>query len=48
MRLQEFFRKDGFVYIMNGEAIEEDEDTRSTGKFSNNYIWEENLGDASS
>ena len=38
--------KDGFVYIMNGEAIEEDEDARSAGKFSNNYIWEETLGDA--
>jgi len=46
MGLQEFFRKDGFVYIMNGEAIEEDEDARSAGKFSNNYIWEETLGDA--
>ncbi|MBE6084863.1 MAG: hypothetical protein E7203_05240 [Selenomonas ruminantium] len=32
MGLQEFFRKDGFVYIMNGEAIEEDEDTRIAGK----------------
>ena len=31
---------------MNGEAIDEDEDARSTGKFSNNYIWEETLGDA--
>ena len=38
--------KDGFVYIMNGEAIEEDEDARSAGKFSNNYIWEETIGDA--
>ena len=38
--------KDGYVYIMNGEAIEEDEDARSAGKFSNNYIWEETLGDA--
>jgi len=38
MGLQEFFRKDGKFY----------EDARSAGKFSNNYIWEENLGDASS
>ena len=38
--------KDGYVYIMNGEAIEEDEDARSAGKFSNNYIWEERVGDA--
>lgn len=38
--------KDGFLYIMNGEAVEEDEDERSSGKFSNNYIWEERLGDA--
>ena len=38
--------KDGFVYIMNGEAIEEGEDARSAGKFSNNYIWEETIGDA--
>ena len=38
MGLQEFFRKDGKFY----------EDARNAGKFSNNYIWEENLGDASS
>jgi hypothetical protein len=38
--------KDGYIYIMNGEAVEEDEDERSAGKFSNNYIWEERLGDA--
>ena len=38
--------KDGYVYIMNGEAVEEAEDARSAGKFSNNYIWEETLGDA--
>ncbi len=37
---------DGFVYIMNGEALEEDEDSRSLGEFSSNYIWEEKLGDA--
>lgn len=38
--------KDGFVYIMNGEAIAEDDDPRSAGKFSGNYIWEENIMDA--
>ncbi len=38
--------RDGFVYIMNGEAIEEDGDPRSLGQFSSNYIWEEKLGDA--
>lgn len=38
--------KDGYLYIMNGEAVEEDEDARSAGKFSNNYIWEETVGDA--
>lgn len=38
--------KDGFIYIMNGEAIEEDEDKRSAGIFSNNYVWEETIGDA--
>lgn len=31
----------GFVYMINGEAIEEDNDPRSRGKFSGNYIWEE-------
>ena len=35
--------KSGFIYMMNGEAIEEDNDPRSHGKFSGNYIWEENL-----
>lgn len=38
--------KDGFIYIMNGEAIEEDEDKRSAGVFSSNYIWQETIGDA--
>ncbi|MBQ7567513.1 beta-lactamase family protein [bacterium] len=44
-----FFRPgtgDGFVYILNGTALEIDEDKRSLGKFSSNYIWEENLTDA--
>lgn len=35
--------KDGFIYIMNGEAIAEDDDPRSAGNFSGNYIWEENI-----
>ncbi len=34
--------KTGFIYMMNGAAISE-EDSRSAGKFSGNYIWEENL-----
>ena len=38
--------KSGFVYMMNGTAIEEDNDPRSLGKFSSNYIWEENIVDA--
>ncbi len=38
--------KDGFVCITNGEAVEEDLDPRSMGKFSGNYIWEEKLADA--
>lgn len=38
--------RDGFLYIMNGEAVEEDVDSRSKGRFSGNYIWEENLADA--
>ena len=44
-----FFRpgtKDGFVYIMNGEAVAEDDDPRSAGRFSSNYIWEEEIMDA--
>ena len=38
--------KDGFLYVMNGEAVEEDVDLRSRGRFSGNYVWEENLADA--
>ena len=37
--------KDGFVYIMNGEGMAE-EDERSHGEFSNNFIWEEKVMDA--
>jgi D-alanyl-D-alanine carboxypeptidase len=38
--------KNGFLYIMNGEAVAEDDDPRSAGKFSGNYIWEENIMNA--
>ena len=44
-----FFRpgtKDGFLYALNGVGIELDEDPRSTGQFSGNYIWEEKIMDA--
>lgn len=35
----------GFAYVMNGEALAEDDDPRSAGRFSSNYIWEENVMD---
>lgn len=38
--------KTGFIYMMNGEAIEEDSDPRSHGNFSGNYIWEEKIMDS--
>lgn len=38
--------KTGFVFMMNGEAVEEDNDPRSCGEFSNNYIWEEKIMNA--
>ena len=44
-----FFRpgtKDGFLYALNGVGIELDEDPRSVGQFSGNYIWEEKIMDA--
>jgi len=44
-----FFRpntRDGFVYMLNGEAFAEDDDPRSHGIFSDNYIWEEKIMDA--
>ncbi|MCR5176916.1 MAG: beta-lactamase family protein [Anaerovibrio sp.] len=37
--------KDGFVYIMNGIGISED-DPKSHGKFSSNFLWEEKVTDA--
>ena len=37
--------KNGFIYMMNGTAIDEDNDLRSKGKFSGNYIWEETIMD---
>ena len=44
-----FFRpntRDGFVYMLNGEAIAQDLDPRSHGSFSDNYIWEEKIMNA--
>lgn len=38
-------RKDGFLYMMNGEAVPEDSE-ESKGQFSSNYIWEERILDA--
>ncbi|MBO4780119.1 MAG: beta-lactamase family protein, partial [Selenomonadaceae bacterium] len=41
-----FFRpatKDGFIYMLNGTAIDEDFDSRSRGQSSTNYIWEEKI-----
>lgn len=38
--------KNGFLYMMNGEAVAEDDDPRSEGKFSGHYVWEENIMDA--
>ena len=35
--------KSGFVYMLNGQAIEPYKDPRSKGKLSGNYIWEEKL-----
>lgn len=35
----------GFAYVMNGEALAEDDDPRSAGRFSSNYIWEEKVMD---
>ena len=37
---------DGFVYMMNGEPVEKDINSRSHGKFSCNYIWEEQVSNA--
>lgn len=38
--------KTGFIYMMNGEAVEEDVDPRSRGEFGGNYIWEEKIMNA--
>ena len=43
-----FFRagtKDAFLYVANGHCLDEDNDPRSKGKFSDNYIWEEKIGE---
>lgn len=37
--------KNGFLYMMNGTALDETSDPRSRGKFSGNYIWEEKIMD---
>ena len=37
---------DGFAYMLNGEPVAKEIDSRSRGKFSNNYIWEEHISDA--
>ena len=37
--------KNGFIYMMNGTAIDEENDPRSKGQFSGNYIWEEKIMD---
>ena len=37
--------KTGFIYMMNGETMDEDA-PRSHGNFSGNYIWEEKIMDA--
>ena len=35
----------GFAYVMNGEALAEDDDPRSAGQFSRNYILGEKVMD---
>ena len=35
--------KSGAVFMINGTAIEPDTNPQSRGKFSNSYIWEENI-----
>lgn len=34
---------DGLIYMINGLALDEDNDPRAQGRFSANYIWEEKL-----
>ncbi len=36
-------KKSGFVYMLNGQAINPDEDPRSKGKFGGVYVWEEKI-----
>ena len=38
--------KSGFVYMLNGQAIDPDADPRSKGKFHGNFIWEEKIFNA--
>ena len=35
--------KSGIVFMTNGTAVEPDINPKSHGKFSNSYIWEENI-----
>ena len=35
--------KSGVIFMTNGEAVELDNNPESFGKFSNSYIWEENI-----
>ena len=38
--------KTGFVYMLNGQAIDPDSDPRSKGKISGFYVWEEKIFNA--
>ena len=38
--------RDGFAYMINGTAIDVENDPRARGIFSSNYIWEEQMLDA--
>lgn len=35
--------RNGFVYMLNGLALDEENDPRARGKFSGNYVWEEKI-----
>ena len=35
--------KDGVIFMVNGTAVVAEDDARSLGKFSNSYIWEEEI-----
>lgn len=38
--------RDGFLYVLNGTAMDVDKDLRSQGRYSGNSIWEEYLAEA--